>query len=102
MTQFKVTFNRNVKFGKNPYRKGDTVIIHEEQLNVLKDSKVITSNIEELLETPTEQKEIEEMTVPELKEYAAEHNVDLTGITKKEDMQEAIQSYLEEINDENH
>lgn len=42
------------------------------------------------------------MTVPELKEYASEHNVDLTGITKKEDIQEAIQSYLEEINDENH
>lgn len=102
MKQFKVTFNRNVKFGKDPYRKGDNAIIQEDQLNVLKDSKVITSNIEELLETPTEQKEIEEMTVPELKEYAAEYNVDLTGITKKEDIQEAIQSYLEEINNENH
>ena len=43
-------------------------------------------------ELAVETKDFDDMTVDELKAYAAEHNIDLTGASKKDDILAAIQA----------
>lgn len=48
--------------------------------------------VEEGAKQTVENKPIEEMTVAELKQYAADNGIDLSGATKKADILTAIQS----------
>lgn len=44
------------------------------------------------------EKSIDEKTVPELKEYAEKHTIDLQGATKKEDILELIKKAISDAN----
>lgn len=46
MSEFKVTFNQNVKLGKEPYRKGESVTVPEAVCDELVGKGVIDSNFE--------------------------------------------------------
>lgn len=92
MTEYKVTFNQNVKLGQKPYRTGGSAIVDEGVLDELLVAGVISSDYETVTKAPEKPKTIEEMTVPELKEYATEKNIDLGDAKKRDELLEAIQA----------
>lgn len=89
MSDYKVTFTSNVKLGQDLYRAGDEATISEEQFESIEDLKVIESKYERIEKAP---KTIEEMTVPELKKYAKDNNIDLGDAKKQKEILEAIQT----------
>lgn len=50
----------------------------------------------ETLDVKNEVKKLDEMTVPELKAYAKEHDVDISGKDKKAEILEAIEAAVQE------
>ncbi|KAA0944079.1 hypothetical protein FQ087_18305 [Sporosarcina sp. ANT_H38] len=93
MTGFKVTFNQNVKLGMDIYRKGDSTTVDEGVCDELVELDVIEEGFELVMKEP---KRVEEMTVPELKEYATENDIDLGEAKKRDDILAVIQSFEEE------
>lgn len=59
------------------YAKGDTFEIDAKQHERIKDHV-------DVIDEADREKTIDEMTVPELKEYAAKNNIDLGDATKKD------------------
>lgn len=90
MTDYKVTFTCNVKIGEDLYRNGEEATITEEVFEAIEDLEVIESKFERIEKTP---KTIEEMTVPELKKYAKDNNIDLGDAKKQKEILEAIQAF---------
>ncbi|WP_342538334.1 hypothetical protein MKY15_19735 [Sporosarcina sp. FSL K6-1540] len=48
MSEFKVTFNRNVKLSTDRYRKGESATVPEDVCNALMESGVIDSDFEQI------------------------------------------------------
>ncbi|MEK5070261.1 hypothetical protein [Sporosarcina sp. FSL K6-1508] len=94
MSEVKVTFNRNVKLGNALHRKGDAAIVAENVCGELVELDVIEKGFELITIEP---KRVEEMTVPELKEYATENDIELGEAKKRDDILAVIQSFEEEI-----
>lgn len=93
MAKYEVIFNQNVKFGADTFRKGETATVDEADLEGLEG--VILPDYKEV-EVPDEgPASVDEMTVTQLKDYAAEHGIELTGLKKRDEMLEAIQAYQE-------
>jgi len=90
MTDYKVTFTSNVKIGEDLYRTGEEATISEEVFEEIEDLKVIETKFERIDKAP---KTIEEMTVPELKKYAKDNNIDLGEAKKQKEILEAIQTF---------
>lgn len=88
MKVYEVTFNRNVKLGAAIFRKGDTAQVPESDIEHL--AEVIETGYT-LVELDEQSKPVEEMTVPELKEYAVENSIDLGDAKKRDEILEAIQ-----------
>lgn len=89
MSDYKVTFTSNVKLGEDLYRVGDEATISEELFESIEDLKVIESKFERIEKAP---KTIDEMTVPELKKYAKDNDIDLGEAKKQKDILEVIQA----------
>ncbi len=89
MSDYRVTFTNNVKLGQDLYRAGDEATISEEVFESIEDLKVIEPKFERIEKVP---KTIEEMTVPELKKYAKDNNIDLGDAKKQKELLEAIQA----------
>lgn len=87
MPEFKVTFNCNVKLGKDLFRKGDSATVTEDVCESLVETGVITDDYE-----PIKSKSVDEMTVPELREYATESGIDLGEAKKRDDILMIIQA----------
>lgn len=87
MLKFKVTFNRNVKLGKDLYQKGETSTVGEDICDELVEKGVINEGYE-----PIKPKTVDEMTIPELREFATENSFDLGEAKKRDDILEAIQT----------
>ena len=92
MLEFKVTFNQNVKLGQNLFRTSDTTTVDEDVRDELLEVGVINANYETVTKAPGNPKAIEEMTVAELKEYAAENDIDLGDAKKRDEILEVIQA----------
>ena len=90
MTDYNVTFTSNVKIGEDLYRTGEEATISEEVFEEIEDLKVIETKFERIDKAP---KTIEEMTVPELKKYAKDINIDLGEAKKQKEILEAIQTF---------
>ena len=90
MTDYKVTFTSNVKIGEDLYRTGEEATVSEEVFEEIEDLKVIETKFERIDKAP---KTIEEMTVPELKKYAKDNNIDLGEAKKLKEILEAIQAF---------
>lgn len=90
MLEFKVTFNRNVKLGNDLYRKGDSATVEEDVCGELEAKGVINDDYQPLAKKPDEPKTVEEMTVPELKEYATTNKIELGDAKKRDEILEAI------------
>ena len=84
----KVKVVKNVKYGKRRYRAGDIVEIKESERDDFVGDKLI--DLSYVPPEPQEYKPLESRTVAELKEYAAENDIDLGEATKKEDILAAI------------
>lgn len=91
MLEFKVTFNRNVKLGNELYPAGDSATVNEDICDELLEVGVINSNYETIATVPENPKTIEEMTIAELKEYAAENDINLGDAKKRDEILEVIQ-----------
>lgn len=89
MPDYKVTFTSNVKLGQELFRAGEEATISEEGFESIENLKVIESKFERIETAP---KTIEEMTVPELKKYAKDNNIDLGDAKKQKDILEVIQA----------
>lgn len=89
MSEFKVTFNLNVKLGKDIYRIGDSTTVDEGVFDELEKKGVINDDYQPLAKKP---KKIEEMTIPELREYATNHGIELGDAKKRDEILEAIES----------
>ncbi|MFD1203586.1 Rho termination factor N-terminal domain-containing protein [Sporosarcina contaminans] len=88
-----------VKVKSVPVRYEGTTYQPDEEFS-MKAEHVIDSLVEVSEEDTFEPKTVEEMTVSELKEYAAEHDIDLGEAKKKDDILAAIlQSEQEQEND---
>lgn len=71
-----------IRHNGSPYKKGESFLIAEDQLpRIAKFVNVIDAD-----EHEGEPKEIDDMTLAELKEYAKRNDIDLDGATKKEDV----------------
>lgn len=93
MLEYKVKFNQNVKLGNSIYRKGDTTTVAEDVCDELVELDVIEEGFELVTKEP---KRVEDMTVPELKEYAIENDIDLGETKKRDDILAIIQPSKEE------
>lgn len=60
MPEFKVTFNRNVKLGKNLYQIGESATVPEDICDALMESGVIDSDFERIVEKRPKAKSKEE------------------------------------------
>ena len=98
MTDYKVTFNCNVKVGEDLYKAGEEATVPEDAFETVHASKLIEPKFEEIERAP---KSIEEMTVAELKKYAKDNNIDLGEAKKKEEILEVIQAAENEDEGEN-
>lgn len=85
---YKVRLTANVKYGKQRYSTGDYVEIPSDEYSDFKKAELINDEFTEKIEK--EIKAIDEMTVPELKEYAESNNIDLTGKKTKDEILEVI------------
>lgn len=97
MSEFKVKFNQNVKLGSELYRKDESAIVKEEVCGELETIGVIYDDYQPLSEDP---KNVGEMTVSELKEYATENDIDLGEAKKRDDILTVIQASEEERSSE--
>lgn len=80
-----------VRYGEKTYRQGEELEINEKYLD-----KKIFEFIEEVDDGP---KELKDMKVDELKEYATEHGIELGDAKRKDDILAAIQSVEDENED---
>lgn len=86
MLEFKVTFNRNVKLGKDLYRNGDSATVEEDVCDELVAKGVINDGYQSIEKEPIKPKTIDEMTIAELKDYASANAIDLGEAAKKDDI----------------
>ena len=91
MSKYEVTFNQNVKLGRDIYRKGNKVTVNEADLEALTD--VIEADYEEIKQELKEPKTVEDMTVSELKDYADKNEIDFGDAKKRDDLLAAIQEF---------
>lgn len=89
MTGYKVKLSANVKYGKNRFVKGDVLEVTEEEYEQLLESKLIQNDYTESIQQKP--KTIDEMTIPELKNYAAAREIDLGEAKKRDEILKAIQ-----------
>lgn len=85
---YKVRLITNIKYGKRRYPKGETIEIVSNDYSHFREKKLINDDFTERVEKNI--KSIDEMTVPELKEYAEFNGIDLTGKKTKDDILEVI------------
>lgn len=76
------------KYRKNFYNAGDTIQILPSEVEALIHDKVIRR--EDVPEIEEGETPLEDKKLPELKEYAKKHNIDLGDATKKEEVLAAI------------
>ncbi|MEK3886534.1 hypothetical protein [Bacillus sp. FSL K6-3431] len=75
----------SVRYNGVTYRTGEFFEMEDEHVN-----ETLVKITGEVEQAP---KSIEEMTVPELKEYAAENDIDFKDAKKKEEILEAIRNF---------
>ncbi|MGE7623597.1 hypothetical protein ACQKMD_11180 [Viridibacillus sp. NPDC096237] len=95
MSEIRVTFNQHVKLDKDLFQKGNTVNITEDVFNSIKDLDIIDPGYEHIVEVQEAPKSINEMTVPELKQFADDNKIDLGEAKKRDEIIEIIQVSIE-------
>lgn len=86
----------NAKYGGQFYSAGDHIEILPKEIDALVNRGVILEeDVPEIEQSEVIEKPIDEMTIQELKGFAAKRDIELDGATKKDDILTIIKAKIE-------